>query len=61
MQSLRQYIMDYLAPYVRIEVWEQPVSRAAETAAWLGLASLYHEGWEQPAKTTADCAEGKQA
>jgi hypothetical protein len=30
----------------RIDVWDQPAARSAETAGWLALASLYYEGWD---------------
>lgn len=38
----------------RVELWNQPAARSAETAGWLSLAGLYYEGWNHKAPEVTD-------
>ena len=44
-RAIRSLVLIELADRVRIDLWDQPAARSAETAGWLALASLYCEGW----------------
>jgi predicted NBD/HSP70 family sugar kinase len=46
-RSLRSLLLVQLADRVHIDLWDQPAINTAETAGWLGLASLYRDGWTQ--------------
>ncbi len=48
-REIRRRLLVALADRVRIDLWDQPAGRGAETAGWLALASLCLEGWQQPA------------
>ena len=62
-QAVRGKVLGAIMERERIDVWDQPAARSAETAGWLALASLYYEGWDhvsndapvekKPAPTTA--------
>jgi predicted NBD/HSP70 family sugar kinase len=43
--AIRQRVLGEILERTRIDVWDQPAARSAETAGWLALASLYYEGW----------------
>lgn len=43
--SVRGQTLKEIMDRVQIERWQQPAAQSAETAGWLGLASLYCEGW----------------
>jgi predicted NBD/HSP70 family sugar kinase len=51
--AVRGHLLTELKERVRIEHWDQAAARTAETAGWLALASLYYEGWHQPAVRAA--------
>lgn len=44
--SIRRRLLPVLAERVKIDVWDQPATRWADTAAWLALANLYLPGWD---------------
>ncbi len=44
-ESVRSQTLKEIMDRVQIERWQQPAAQSAETAGWLGLASLYCEGW----------------
>ena len=43
--QIRERLLDALAARVRVDLWEQPASTPAETAAYLPLAAMCLEGW----------------
>ncbi len=43
--AIRERVLGEIMERMRIDVWDQPAARSAETAGWLALASLYYEGW----------------
>lgn len=43
--AVQERMLGELRDRARIDVWDQPAARSAETAGWLALASLYYEGW----------------
>jgi hypothetical protein len=45
-QAVRNKVLGAIMERERIDVWDQPAARSAETAGWLALASLYYEGWD---------------
>ncbi len=45
-RSIRSALLNVLADRVQIDAWDQPLSHACESAAWLALANLYIEGWD---------------
>jgi predicted NBD/HSP70 family sugar kinase len=47
--SVRGQMLAELSTRVKIDVWNQPATESAETAGWLAMASLYLDGWLQPA------------
>ena len=66
-QSIRDRVLGEILERVRIDVWEQPAARSAETAGWLALASLYYEGWNYmpvepptPKGGTGGAGDGKE-
>lgn len=46
-RSIRSLMLVELADRVRIDLWDEPAQRTAETAGWLALASLFREGWSR--------------
>jgi predicted NBD/HSP70 family sugar kinase len=55
--AIRDRVLGEISERVRIDVWDQPAARSAETAGWLALASLYYEGWNY---VPIDGADGKK-
>jgi predicted NBD/HSP70 family sugar kinase len=45
-KRIRQMMLPHLSQRVTIDNWNIKVAGSAETAAWLGLASLLFESWE---------------
>jgi predicted NBD/HSP70 family sugar kinase len=43
--AVRDRVLGEIMERMKIDVWDQPAARSAETAGWLALASLYYEGW----------------
>lgn len=43
--AVRGLMLNELVDRVRIDLWEEPPERSAESPAWLALAGLYMEGW----------------
>jgi predicted NBD/HSP70 family sugar kinase len=52
--EIRNRTLTELAGCARVEMWNQPAARSAETAGWLALASLYYEGWDHSAAETTE-------
>ena len=44
--AIRTKVLGAIMERERLDVWDQPAARCAETAGWLALASLYYEGWD---------------
>ena len=44
--AIRNKVLGAIMERVKLDVWDQPAARSAETAGWLALASLYYEGWD---------------
>jgi predicted NBD/HSP70 family sugar kinase len=51
--AIRERVLGEIMERMRIDVWDQPAARSAETAGWLALASLYYEGWNHIAVEAA--------
>ncbi|MCC7350178.1 MAG: ROK family protein [Phycisphaerales bacterium] len=49
--AIRAHVLGEIKERVRLDFWDQPAARSAETAGWLALASFYYEGWNDPAAT----------
>lgn len=47
--AIRAHVLNEIMERVRLDFWDQPAARSAETAGWLALASFYYEGWNDPA------------
>ena len=45
--AIRGKVLGAIMERVKLDVWDQPAARSAETAGWLALASLYREGWDR--------------
>ena len=43
----RGQLLKELSDLVRIDIWDQPATRSAETAGYLALANLYGDGWQE--------------
>jgi predicted NBD/HSP70 family sugar kinase len=52
--AIRERVLGEIMERTKIDVWDQPAARSAETAGWLALASLYYEGWNHFAKQTPE-------
>jgi predicted NBD/HSP70 family sugar kinase len=46
MREIRAGLLLELMNLVRIDLWDQPGAVSAESAGWLALAGLFHEGWQ---------------
>ncbi len=55
--GIRESVLPHLAERVQIDSWDIKVAGSAETAAWLGLASLLFESWESYPSTVAAGAQ----
>ena len=45
LRRIRELLLRVLAERVRIDLWDQPASSPAETAAYLPLAAMCLDGW----------------
>jgi predicted NBD/HSP70 family sugar kinase len=45
---IQRNVLSDFAQQLRIDFWQQPTTRSAETAGWLALATIYREGWTRP-------------
>lgn len=44
----RSMVLPQLVDRVRFDLWDEPGTGSAETAAWLAMAELLYGGWNQP-------------
>jgi predicted NBD/HSP70 family sugar kinase len=58
--AIRERVLGEILERMRIDVWDQPAARSAETAGWLALASLYYEGWDHVAVEGATEKNGRK-
>lgn len=47
-RTTRSMVLPQLVDRVRFDLWDEPGTGSAETAAWLAMAELLYGGWNQP-------------